>query len=513
MIDCPFIDADSQYIEDTTLVGRSTDANGLPDCNEVDLGYHWSAWWSDWSFSNAGEGVAAGDINQDAVTDGSDLELLFWDWLNPSPNDANDINDDGAVNFKDYAILAQTWFELQGHPNIRPVVSGDPCNLSGNVAVDIANFGEGTWRAFLFIDGQFLGEILNLYDEGCISLDTRTYNNGQHKIKAVTMDVNYVITVSPVNEATFANDLYCVSGAESFEDGRNYQIAAMYSDANNLRVKLVDWDGTETYTSPTTSGYVNAAIPANAFTRQIYDLAVEKQDGTNWENIYKRAIAQGYVPFPPYDFAIFLPRNYYPPMASEYRKRTVAEIVTICESSGKLYAVLYDGQCTWENFASVLSKPTVKYVYLAAHGGPGFGPDKNWTQRTFFNITGSTVFSYWSPDMPTAANWHYMHDLNLWQSERIKIVHIDACYVGFFDDMAAEWLYNEIPILGQVFVSWQGNAVGDDSWDMFSRNIWYSLGERESSFYWAWQYALSQNHNPAIPPVFRYIGDDGVFFP
>ena len=204
--DCPFIDAGSQYIEDTMLVSRTTDFNAVPDSNIVDIGFHHSDYGLWWHYVNAGEGVALGDINQDAATDLLDLELLVSDWLNPSPDDANDINDDGIVNLKDYAILAQTWYKIQGHPNIRPVVSGNPANLSGSVDVNVMNFGPWAWRAFVLMDGQFIREIIgfNEPNAGVLGLDSREYNNGQHNLKVVTVDYSGLVTVSPVLDVNFS---------------------------------------------------------------------------------------------------------------------------------------------------------------------------------------------------------------------------------------------------------------------------------------------------------------------
>jgi len=398
-------------------------------------------------------------------------------------------------------------------PNIRAQVSGNPANLSGNVDVNVANFGPGASRAFVLMDGQFVREIIGFSDPNSgVSIDSNTYNNGQHEIKAVTVDYFGDVTVSDKVEVNFNNELYCVSKPDSFEEGKDYPVLAMFSESNDLRVRLVDWDGTEAYTSPAMSGGINLAIPENAFTRQIYDLKIEKQ-ATSWEGIYQHGLGKTYIRNFPYEFAIFLPVTDFP-IPPACRKETVAEIEKICEDKGMLYVVLYEGQCTWDNFASVLSKGSVRYTYMVTHGHWATVINNQLVQRTRLLLDGSQVISYWSPGFPPeGGSIHYMHSLNLWRSERMKIVHIDACYSALFDDMAQQWINDQIPILGQLYIGWQDEIYCGDGWDTFSRNIWYSLGERETNFFWALNYALSQNQNPQIPDIFRYIGDDQVCFP
>jgi len=45
---CPFINAGVGYIDETPLIGRTTDINGTPDSNFVDLGFH----PPNWNYSN-----------------------------------------------------------------------------------------------------------------------------------------------------------------------------------------------------------------------------------------------------------------------------------------------------------------------------------------------------------------------------------------------------------------------------------------------------------------------------
>jgi hypothetical protein len=130
-----FIDAGSQYIEQTELIGTTTNFDGLPDKDIVDLGFH----HTDWDFVG-GEGIAGTDID--------DLITLSNYWLTYTPYDPNspnyqdpnivdpntisyggDWNDDGFVDLADFAILAGMWQAAPVEPNIIPVISGDPSNF------------------------------------------------------------------------------------------------------------------------------------------------------------------------------------------------------------------------------------------------------------------------------------------------------------------------------------------------------------------------------------------------
>jgi hypothetical protein len=50
-------------------------------------------------------------LNGDCHVDYLDLEIMARDWLISEAGFAADINTDGIVDFKDYAILADKWLE------------------------------------------------------------------------------------------------------------------------------------------------------------------------------------------------------------------------------------------------------------------------------------------------------------------------------------------------------------------------------------------------------------------
>jgi hypothetical protein len=56
---------------------------------------------------------AAGDINADCITDFDDLEQMAVQWLSDEPDVEVDLYFDGGIDFKDCAVLGQTWLETK----------------------------------------------------------------------------------------------------------------------------------------------------------------------------------------------------------------------------------------------------------------------------------------------------------------------------------------------------------------------------------------------------------------
>jgi hypothetical protein len=74
---CPFINAGLEYVEQTQLIGMTTDVDGIPDSNKIDIGYHYSNW-------HYGE------------------NYLVWYW---------DFDQSGEIGFGDLAVIANYWLE------------------------------------------------------------------------------------------------------------------------------------------------------------------------------------------------------------------------------------------------------------------------------------------------------------------------------------------------------------------------------------------------------------------
>ncbi|MFA5292049.1 MAG: hypothetical protein WC496_03345 [Phycisphaerae bacterium] len=244
---CPFIDAGLEYIEETQLIGKTTNLNGMPDSNKIDIGFH----YSNWDYSNAGSTSLRADFDTSYRVDYNDLayfldywlydydedyETWLWDyddsgkvdygdlaviaeyWLEAFDfwdfadfanhwqkeiderlfDDRFDLYYDGVVDFKDFAVLAGEWQKTaEGNPAISVSVDGDANNLKGEIAVGVGGCLSSTAKAFIFVDGSLIEQ--TDYDGESMPgllVNTPSYLNGQHSFKGVVIDHNGLITAS-----------------------------------------------------------------------------------------------------------------------------------------------------------------------------------------------------------------------------------------------------------------------------------------------------------------------------
>lgn len=453
---CPFIDAGLQYVEETSLIGKTTDINNAPDSNMIDIGFH----YPNWNYSNIGDGNALiADYDGNGKVDFKDFAILANGWK--SSYDMNDLS-----------TMADEWLlTISGHPLIAISVNGDVNSLSGEVSVSVANCSYLTSQVYIFMDGQLMGETDYDEDEGTpgITINTPSYRNGSHLFKALVIDYNNLITLSENLAVDFNNPLQCLSINDTYEPNQPLRLLGISATDSNLMVKLSKWNG-ETIWSQQTSGNLDINIPGNVLAGQIYDVSIEQEISgmlildSSWEPIWERAIAARYDLNESYKFAIFLPTAYFTDLfpfysSADSRKKAVAGIINDCNIMGIKYIILYGDQCTWENFTRVLTGPkssSILYVYLVSRGSTylSYGA----AQRTYFKLTDGYVVS--NLNTPLGGGWdgrsdvHSMADLGLWDSGQLKLVWIDICYNGKYPDMANAWIKFEEPTLNRLYISW-----------------------------------------------------------
>jgi hypothetical protein len=78
-------------------------AEGWLDCS----------YWENWQDDNCYEvELLAGDIDDSGQVDLRDVSIFTSDWLAPVDCGTRaDINGDGVVNFQDFAVLAEEWWQ------------------------------------------------------------------------------------------------------------------------------------------------------------------------------------------------------------------------------------------------------------------------------------------------------------------------------------------------------------------------------------------------------------------
>jgi hypothetical protein len=478
--DCRLINAGSNYIDKQQyLIGKTTAWEGFPDYSVADIGFH----YFNWNYLNVGDGNSpSSDLDDNKIIDFRDFAILADGW-------------ETIYDINDLEIMAEEWLWAAGpHPPIAINISGDPNNLTGKVPISINGKSSYTTQGFIYVDGALKGYINYMTGleeaNNCALLDTKKLDNGRHSVKVATNDSNGLITLSQVITVDTNNDLYYVNKADYFEPNKGYHIYAMSDINSNFRVHLVGWDGNTIWTSDDSSDGLNLTVPSSVLTGQLYNIVLEAENGIAMDSesdegdpIKNRRRKPG-----PYKVAIFLPNGVTDSgvFTSNSRMRAVAELMRWCEQRNMNYIILYGGECTWENFASVLSQSTVNYVYMVAHGSDRLGIKPNIVNRLNF-VVSSPGFGYWGTEtvvsykgglpgnMDSDPCVHSMESLGLNETMQIRCVYMTVCRQGVSDEMARQWLdWSMGTPLNQLFCGWEGcPSATDPDWQDWDYQFWH----------------------------------------
>jgi hypothetical protein len=480
---CPFIDAGLQYIEQTPLIGQTTDVNSIPDYNYVDIGFH----YPNWNFENAGDGSTLDwDLTGNLAVDFKDFAIFANGWQ--TTYDVNDL-----------AAFTGEWLEsISGHPQISITISGDPCNLSGDIEIGVSGYGYQTEQAFVLVDGQFFGEIFGFDDGYGVELETYSFGNGQHTIKIVTVDPNNIITVSPPAVVTFNNKLSYMTGSDDFDPCCDYHLGAMYSGECGLIVKVLDMDENIVW-SDTHSGNISVSIPAETFSGNgFYDIVVEETCSESWV----KKVGKTFKPNetnPNTKGLIICPDR---KVTEAKFEKAIKKSIEAFEQKGIEYAVLYCGNATYANMAFCLTELPVKHLYFVGHANYQVGD----RLRTVIKLSDGRVVSYKLSDFDPNNIPPFCEDMGKWEKKaksiaamgipvgKLKIVFFDACYSARLKITAGGELvegpsYEEDPteVITDVSPSDMSWALGVEYSDQIYKG-WYDLSyaERILTYYNDW---------------------------
>jgi hypothetical protein len=259
---------------------------------------------------------------------------------------------------------------------------------------------------------------------------------------------------------------------DTYEPNKPLRLLGLRATENNLRVKLSKWDGQTIWTQET-SGDLDITIPGNVLDGQIYDVDIEQETSEmdlmdseeGWEPFWEYVIAAVYDPNKPYTFAIILPKavkNFQ--NSANSRKEAVSGIAYGCMTMGIPYIILYGDNCTWENFAKVISKPTIFYAYVVSRSDMYTKNPLMHTEvrRTHFRLSNNNyVLAHFESGEQWPSNYHSMRDFGFGDGEKFKIVWMDFCFSGngnfngVGNDMSRAWMdLSEEPILDKLYVGW-----------------------------------------------------------
>ncbi len=260
--DSAFVDAGTQYIEQTTLIGMTTNIDSQPDKGLVDLGFH----FMDWNYTG-GEGIPGTDLD--------DLITIANYWLTYTPYDPNspnyqdpnivdpntisyggDWNDDGFVDLADFAILSGMWQKTQGTSQI--TASINVSSEDGSVEVQVQDEGASIYQCFLLIDGTFIKELIFSEDIFHQTVYMPWLSPGTHEARIIGSGRQGIIC-SAVIPFEFDNAIGPCIVPQIFEMG---EPLPFFADSG-VDVRVSAWiGGREVWSQNYPSGMVKGAVPA-----------------------------------------------------------------------------------------------------------------------------------------------------------------------------------------------------------------------------------------------------------
>jgi len=498
--DCNFVNTGSFLIEQTPLIGQTTDVNGIPDYNYVDIGFH----YPNWSFVNAGNvSTADSDFNVDLIVNLKDFAILANGW-------------ESTYDINDLATMSTEWLQVgYEDPNIEILVYGNPNN--GYIEVGVSGYYSTTEQIFFYIDGEYLGELFNFDDAQRLEIDTDKYSNGSHELKVASIDEDGRITLSHKKTINFNSELSNLVYSDFYDANESYQFAGFYSGPNNLQVRAVDIDDNVIW-SNTYSGNFNDSIPAETFGNGFYDLVFEGNPVLSVKKISKEFDPAKVNPGT--KALIICPSK----AVTRGKSGAIEEAIKAFGWRGLKYVVLYRKNATYANMAFCLTELPVKHFYYVGHGDY----QKSDKLRTTIKLDDGLVVSHKKSDFDPNNIPSGYEDLGKWEMKaksmlaigvpynQLKIVFFDACFSGrnkldiYTAEISEGPPYEEYPTdLGhgdmsyalaigsseQIYKGWYQKSYSGEvdiltCYVEWGENFWLRLGLRDS-VYEAILYAIS----------------------
>jgi len=472
-----FIDAGAGFIDETGVLGLTTDANGPPDSNMTDIGFHYCRW----EYVNAGQGeFLAGDLNQDRRTDFKDFAVLGNAWQT-------------TYDFNDLAGLADTWLKRGGPlPDIVPTLAQDPNNVSGDLEITITVPEPNIYRVFAVLDGQNCGQFGGLAENRSFVLETTRHLNGAHSLKAVYLYDDMVVSSQPV-QVVFDNDMSVLTGSDAFSPGEDYDLYGIGS--GTYRVEVEDIINETIVYSETFTTNIQAHIDGNTFSEEygIYEVDIDRETlllSTTWQDIVEEIIGRK---FKKEDFLPNVGIKMVVSIGSKDLEKSKQKCWRACVKAavGKaIWPVFLNAKaCTWENLRYCLLLNNVKMWYHVAHGN-----HELWGEpaRQCIETADGLVFSFLKKDynpnyIPPGykelssryeKKCHSIPELGLIGSPKMIWVQFNACYstrTDEFPEMLGIVPMKDPPMGNQLFVGWKEGVLAYDilgNYNQFEEDYW-----------------------------------------
>jgi len=413
-----------------------------------------------------------------------------------------DLDNDMTVNFKDFALLADSWLTIYDVndlitmadewlktgsttlTNIVPSFDKDPNNLSGYVQMSIDAPDPNIYRVFAMIGGKPLREFfIETEDEKpYVGIQTERFANGPHSIKIVSLDMYGNVICSQANEVIFNNELSSIIMSEGYEPNKPYCLYAFGSPGASYSVDVNDdFNDTAVYSGNFT-GNIQAVIPTETFAADdlIYGLTVRSSSSPE-EPIVCSTVSKK-VEYSPNSSARMIVSIGSGDLDTE---KKCAKVIKAVINAGNIkigkdcVIPLRFGDSSWDNVKRWLQLPDVKIWVHFAHGYYGLKSLGN--QTVEFN--GGSVSALDS--------WRYSHSIEELgfkkdgpNKGKLNFVFFHSCYGAHTTQFAEALGIHPIPLDEQpgkrAFISWYDIALSKDyalfkSYNTYLIKLWEDL--------------------------------------
>ena len=438
------------------------------------------------------------DINNDAIVDINDLMILRECFLSTDPNFAYaDFNNDAEINLNDLAILSKEWMKESIDNNL---IINCPNSL-----IDIVDiYAEGYQyydELYLLVDNQVV-DSFNSWQSGlCFNLETYCFSNGYHELRIFKYDSTGRAWLSNKYETNFNNKLSNLN-AGSFVIGQDYHLTANYDDPNDSRllsIKVIDLMDDSIVFSTVVDGNLDLTIPSIVFSHSYYNIIIEEtaevmtlgdDEFEKWEKIVSEKFdTENYLASSPVKMVITIPNG----KVAKSRFSHIKKILSECDRKRIEYCILYEENCTWQNFSWMMIVPqNVCYWVNIGHGSSEIKE----IQRTNIKFYDCTVVSYKgsdtpepNDDLPDVENKvKSLSSLILYNKGKLKFVLMDTCESAIDYDFAyacgmfsqSNYSKYDQTLVGWADITYSGWAL--PQYNYFLEDFWHSFGGGDSVY-------------------------------
>lgn len=417
--DCNFVDAGTDYVTRTTLVGKTTSIYSAPDTGMIDLGFH----HMDWTYTGAG-GIIGTTL--DHVTTCADYWLCYSpfkpdspsyidpnlyifdpnhpeNWIGPnSVTFGGDWDDNGVVDLQDFAIVSQLWQAAPAVPDLVPVIAGEPDE--GWVTIAAGQPNDDTMLVYAYVDGKYIRQAYAMGSDTPKYYDLTESGEGPHEIKFIAMDSdgNFSHSQPFVYEPNEPLPLHYCIVPSTYEPNQPLHFAAYNPDgAADITVNVYGYEEEPVWSQTFTGNTVKGQIPAD-ITKSHYLTGVQLTSSGGGASLSKQTARyepEMSPPDPNVIALIVLPDR----VIARADRKIHAMVIEAFDDQGIKYEILASKNATFANVKKYA--PQIKYLYLDAHGSSGINYGQNGVLRTSVSLADVGVVSAKASDFVTPPAW------------------------------------------------------------------------------------------------------------